>query len=113
MALTGDENKVARNTFRELWRERLGDYYADSILVDETNKMVAINCGGTVTVARLCEWHGVMLAARADDHWPSFREIIDRIQERQRALDAAAEARGEPDWIERAESEAVKTEHDA
>lgn len=46
----------AANTDRELWREREGDYYADSIHVTERGG-IGINCGGTVIVMPLREWH--------------------------------------------------------
>lgn len=44
------------NTDRELWRERPGDYYADSIHVTADGN-IGINCGGTVRVMPLREWH--------------------------------------------------------
>jgi hypothetical protein len=48
------------NTDRELWREREGDYYADSIHVTAQGD-IGINCGGTVVVLPLREWHRVAL----------------------------------------------------
>lgn len=50
------------NTDRELWRERPDDYYADSIHVTATGA-IGINCGGTVLVLPLREWHRRALAA--------------------------------------------------
>lgn len=47
---------AAMNTDRELWREREGDYYADSIHVTKRGN-IGINCGGTVIVKPLREWH--------------------------------------------------------
>lgn len=44
------------NTDRELWREREGDYYADSIHVTEEG-CIGINCGGMVHVMPLRKWH--------------------------------------------------------
>ncbi len=44
------------NTDRELWREREGDYYADSIHVTEGGG-IGINCGGFVIVKSLRAWH--------------------------------------------------------
>lgn len=44
-----------KNTDRELWRERDGDYYADSIHVTESGG-IGINCGGSVVVKSLREW---------------------------------------------------------
>jgi hypothetical protein len=52
----------AQNTDRELWRERDGDYYADSIHVTEGGG-IGINCGGSVVVLPLREWHRLALAA--------------------------------------------------
>lgn len=45
-----------QNTDKELWRERVGDYYADSIHVTKGNG-IGINCGGHVIVAPVKEWH--------------------------------------------------------
>lgn len=44
------------NTDKELWRERPGDYYANSIHVTECGS-IGINCGGHVIVLRLKTWH--------------------------------------------------------
>lgn len=51
------------NTDRELWREREGDYYADSIHVTAQGA-IGINCGGMVFVMPVRRWHE--LAKRAD-----------------------------------------------
>ena len=45
-----------QNTDRELWRERQGDFYADSIHVTEGGS-IGINVGGTVYVLPVQEWH--------------------------------------------------------
>jgi hypothetical protein len=50
------EAQVCENTDRELWREREGDYYADSIFVTKEGA-IGINCGGTVYVKSLKAWH--------------------------------------------------------
>ena len=52
-------NRTCINTDRELWREREGDYYADSIHVTE-HGAIGINCGGLVIVAPLKRWHEAM-----------------------------------------------------
>jgi hypothetical protein len=52
---TGSE-EVCENTDRELWREREGDYYADSIHVTKEGG-IGINCGGYVIVKSLKGWH--------------------------------------------------------
>ena len=49
------EERCCVNTDRELWREREGDYFADSIHVTESGG-IGINCGGTVYVKTLREW---------------------------------------------------------
>src|SRR5580693_9330724 len=46
----------AQNTDRELWREREGDYYADSIFVTEHGQ-IGISCKGHVTIMSLAKWH--------------------------------------------------------
>jgi len=48
--------EAMQNTDRELWRERDGDYYADSIHVTKGGG-IGINCGGTVYVKPIREWH--------------------------------------------------------
>lgn len=44
------------NTDRELWRERKGDFYADSLHVTEDGG-IGMNVGGTVIVMPILEWH--------------------------------------------------------
>lgn len=51
-----NENGIANNTDRELWREKSGDYYAHSIHVTEDGG-IGINCGGHVIVMPLMNWH--------------------------------------------------------
>lgn len=60
---------ACKNTDRELWREREGDYYADSIHVTEHGG-IGINCGGTVYVKPIREWH--RLAGGKYEHKPDF-----------------------------------------
>lgn len=48
--------QAGQNTDRELWRERDGDYYADSIHVTIDGR-IGINCGGLVFVKTVREWH--------------------------------------------------------
>lgn len=50
------DQRCVVNTDRELWRERDGDYYADSIHVT-TSGGIGINCGGYVIVMPLRDWH--------------------------------------------------------
>jgi hypothetical protein len=54
-----DKGKPYSNTDREIWREREGDYYSDSIHVTESGA-IGINCGGKVVVAPLRKWFEVM-----------------------------------------------------
>lgn len=58
------QEKAVQNTDRELWREREGDYYADSIHVTEGGG-IGIDCGGRVIVKPVREWHRLALAADA------------------------------------------------
>lgn len=65
----------AQNTDRELWRERPDDYYADSVHVTAAGG-IGINCGGTVIVKPLREWH--CLAARVRELEADRAEGIQR-----------------------------------
>jgi len=49
------------NTDRELWRERPGDYYSDSLFVTESG-MIGMNVGGRVIVMPLQQWHRLAVA---------------------------------------------------
>jgi hypothetical protein len=53
---SGGANAPVQNTDRELWRERRGDYYADSIFVTESGG-IGMNCGGFVIVKPIRDWH--------------------------------------------------------
>ena len=61
-APTTTREMAANNTDRELWREREGDFYADSIHVTASGG-VGIDCGGSVIVRPLREWHRLALRA--------------------------------------------------
>jgi hypothetical protein len=52
------DNQACENTDREIWREREGDAYADSIHVTK-NGGIGINCGGYVIVMTPRNWHRV------------------------------------------------------
>jgi hypothetical protein len=52
----------ALNTDREIWREREGDAYADSIHVTREGG-IGINCGGHVFVLPVREWHRLAYVA--------------------------------------------------
>jgi hypothetical protein len=55
------DNQACENTDREIWREREGDFYADSIHVTKQG-WIGINCGGHVIVMSLRNWHRVAQA---------------------------------------------------
>lgn len=46
------------NTDREIWRERPGDYYADSIHVNADGH-IGIDCGGYVIAMPVQKWHEI------------------------------------------------------
>ena len=54
MKMNSDQPCV--NTDKEIWRERPGGYYADSIHVTADGN-IGINCGGYVIVMPVREWH--------------------------------------------------------
>lgn len=66
------EEQCAANTDRELWREREGDYYADSIHVTAQGS-IGINCGGTVYVMSLREWQA---RARMFDKYREIQRVL-------------------------------------
>jgi hypothetical protein len=67
-----EEVKACANTDRELWREREGDYYANSIHVTEHGG-VGINVGGHVIVKPLTDWHAL---ARTPPHAHPMRNPL-------------------------------------
>jgi hypothetical protein len=72
--------EAAANTDREIWREREGDFYADSVHVTADGRL-GINVGGTVYVRPLRRWHELAAlsqqAAPAEPvaHLHKFRKI--------------------------------------
>jgi hypothetical protein len=50
-----DDMRAVMNTDRELWREREGDAYADSMFVTACGS-IGINVGGHVIVKPLRDW---------------------------------------------------------
>jgi hypothetical protein len=80
-----------KNTDKELWREREGDYYADSIHVTE-NGAIGINCGGMVHVKPIREWHRLAKEGYANKH-PETNLLGDKLKDQiARGLDAAIES---------------------
>lgn len=74
------ENQEYVNTDREIWREREGDYYADSIHVTEQGG-IGINCGGHVIVKPVREWH--RLASALPTHPQDsgkHNELVERLE---------------------------------
>ena len=54
-----DDDTACQNTDREIWRgpdEGGGSFYADSIFVTKEGAL-GINCGGSVYVKPIREWH--------------------------------------------------------
>lgn len=64
--------EAAMSTDREIWREREGDYYADSIHVTKEGN-IGIDCGGTVYVKPVRAWHALASAAPSPE--PSEDEV--------------------------------------
>lgn len=65
-----DTGKI--NTDREIWREREGDLYADSIHVTQGGG-IGIDCGGLVIVRPVRAWHDA--EKRAADWEAKHREL--------------------------------------
>lgn len=83
--MTGDTERVratdggpCENTDREIWRERPGDFYADSIFVTQGNG-IGINCGGSVIVRPVRDWFKSSEAVWQGDVIRSQRAEIERL----------------------------------
>lgn len=63
----------AENTDRELYRERAGDYYADSIHVTADGG-IGMNCGGLVLVRPIRKWHEAAYGWHSVRHEPAPKE---------------------------------------
>lgn len=72
------DTDACMNTDREIWREREGDYYADSIHVTKMGG-IGINCGGSVIVKSVRGWHG--LAKRPQRYNIGTDELVEVTQE--------------------------------
>lgn len=64
-------SEAVQNTDRELWRERKGDFYSDSIHVTKDGG-IGINVGGHVIVMPLFEWHALASGATRVVKGPVF-----------------------------------------
>lgn len=69
------DERAAKNTDRELWRERPDDHYSDSVHVTQGGG-IGINCGGYVVVKTLREWHKLALAAPVPASEPRFESRL-------------------------------------
>lgn len=67
----------AVNTDREIWRERPGDFYSDSIHVTASGS-IGIDCGGLVFVMPVRGWH--RLAAAMPDMLAALVPAMQEIQ---------------------------------
>lgn len=56
------DNQAVENTDRELWRERPGDYYSNSIHVTKEG-LIGMDVGGTVVVLPVTAWHSMAKVA--------------------------------------------------
>lgn len=68
----------AKNTDRELWRERADDYYTPSIHVTQDGA-IGINVGGSVIVQSLADWHAA--ARRVEGLEAENAELAKQIRE--------------------------------
>lgn len=92
--LRPEDEQVAANTDRELWREGGGDgngmsYYEPSIHVTEQGG-IGINVGGNVYVKTLREWHG--LAAQLTAQAERLRERDEQLRDETHNRASAARA---------------------
>ena len=85
---------VCANTDREIWRERFGDFYADSIHVTADGG-IGINCGGSVIVMPLRKWYE---AAALSQPAAPVAEVgyTPVMAARDKAIQDELEARGSP-----------------
>ena len=75
--------EAGANTDRELWRETPGDYYSAKIHVTAQGS-IGIDCGGTVYVKPLREWHALAavnalpeLLAKVKRYESALQAIVD------------------------------------
>ena len=68
-----ENNGCAKNTDKELWRKKPGDYYSPSIHITQ-NGDIGINVGGYVIVASVEKWH----KAQKESHkWEKLKKWIE------------------------------------
>jgi hypothetical protein len=87
-------NEPAENTDTEIWRERPGDYYADSIFVTAEGN-IGLNCGGLCIIKPIREWHALATqeedAARAEFERQEFKEAQRVLEEQEIEREMAEE----------------------
>lgn len=66
---------IAKNTDKEIWRERLEDFYSDSIHVTADGR-IGINSGGHVIVMPIRSWYEAARKAMPEILIEKEREII-------------------------------------
>lgn len=64
---------AVKNTDKEIWREKEGDFYSDSIHVTKDGG-IGINVSGHVVVKTVQKWH--QLQELLEKYKTAFREII-------------------------------------
>ena len=82
--------QAAENTDREIWREREGDYYADSIHVTQQGG-IGINCGGHVIQMPVQDWHRLASTTAQTGAVQKLVEALESIKEATSAEDDAGE----------------------
>lgn len=78
--LSDKDEQACVNTDREIWREREGDYYADSIHVTEGGG-IGINCGGSVFVMPVRDWYKLAMEYGLRTPLPECGARSDEISE--------------------------------
>jgi hypothetical protein len=71
--MSEDRSKARLNTDIELWRERPGDYYSDSVFLTKGGG-IGINCAGNVIVRTPRNWQALVRENAR------MREVIDNIR---------------------------------
>lgn len=79
-------NGPVANLDKELWREREGDYYADSIHVTDSG-MIGMNCGGYVIVRPIREWHKLALQDYPHKHTEPYIPCMTHADEALAAIE--------------------------
>ena len=78
--------QAAENTDREIWREREGDYYADSIHVTQQGR-IGINCGGHVIQMPVRDWHRLASTTAQSE---AVQKLVEAVQREAKKADELA-----------------------